>query len=418
MSQGRHEQCSVDPTEGSPCLKGERVTFTGTLASMPHRLAYQLVEQHGGVASRHISRQTTMLVIGEEGWPLESDGQPSQKLQYADQLWQQGSDVRFVNESEWLHLLGLDDRRREVHRLYTPAMLSQLLDVPVGVIRSWERAGLIKAVRKVYRLPYFDFQEVTCARRITQLLDAGVSCRTVKTGIANLKASVPGVECPLTQLDVLARGRQLLYRDHFGLVDPTRGQRCFDFDPLPARPAEERFVSVSLADTGQDDVGIREQSSRQVDWFVEGCRFLDDGNPEDAVEAFRLSLMDKPGDAETNFHLAETLYRLGNSAGALERYFAVVEADHDYIEAWSQLGCLLAERGKPESALQAFDLALSTHHDYPDAHLHKAEVLHQLGQIERAVPHWQQYLEFDSRGPWAEQARQRLEEAGRLLDHD
>ena len=128
-----------------------------------------------------------------------------------------------------------------------------------------------------------------------------------------------------------------------------------------------------------------------------------------------MALMENSTDAEANFALAETLYRLGNEDGALERYYATVECDHEYIEAWTQLGCLLAERGQAESAVEAFDIALGIHPDYAEAHLHKAEVLHQAGQTERAVPHWEAYLRFDDRGPWAEQARQRLRQAEKNL---
>ncbi|MFO1093740.1 MAG: hypothetical protein U0992_10580 [Planctomycetaceae bacterium] len=153
----------------SPALAGERVAFTGTLASMTHAQAAELVERHGGMATEHVSRQTTMLVIGEEGWPLDDDGHISVKLQLAQRWRDAGAELRVVNESDWLLLLGLTERRDEIRRLHTPAMLSQLLDVSVHVIRGWERAGLIRPVKRVYRLPYFDFQEVTSARRLSQL---------------------------------------------------------------------------------------------------------------------------------------------------------------------------------------------------------------------------------------------------------
>ena len=106
--------------------------------------------------------------------------------------------------------------------------------------------------------------------------------------------------------------------------------------------------------------------------------------------------------------MAEALFRNGNQAGALERYYAAVEADHDYLEAWTQIGCLHAAQGELPWALDAFSIALSVHADYPDAHWHLADVLVQLGRPEEAVAHWQKYLEYDRRGPWADQARQRL----------
>ena len=65
----------VSNVSQSPALAGERVAFTGTLASMTHRESHiTRVVEHGGNAGEHVSRQTTMLVIGEEGWPLEPDG--------------------------------------------------------------------------------------------------------------------------------------------------------------------------------------------------------------------------------------------------------------------------------------------------------------------------------------------------------
>src|SRR5258708_825738 len=75
-------------------LAGERLAFTGTLASMTHKEAHLRAVEAGGVATEHVSRQTTMLVIGEEGWPLEADGQPSVKLQHAERLRAEGLDLR------------------------------------------------------------------------------------------------------------------------------------------------------------------------------------------------------------------------------------------------------------------------------------------------------------------------------------
>ena len=81
---------------------------------MTHAEAMELVAGHGGTSTQHINRQTTMLVVGEEGWPLEANGQPSVKWQDANELARQGLPLRTITESEWLHLLGLDSRRLEI----------------------------------------------------------------------------------------------------------------------------------------------------------------------------------------------------------------------------------------------------------------------------------------------------------------
>jgi Flp pilus assembly protein TadD len=146
-----------------------------------------------------------------------------------------------------------------------------------------------------------------------------------------------------------------------------------------------------------------------AEWLQAGQQAADAGDLEHAVGAFRLCLLESPGDPELHFHLAECLYRQGQTEAATERYYAAVECDHQYIEAWTQLGCVLEERGRAEEALSAFGVALEFHPDYPDAHRHKAALLDSLGQSQEALAHWQTYLQYDQRGPWAEEARHRLE---------
>ncbi len=403
---GAPQESTASVEEG--VLAGERLSFTGTLASMTHQQAGQLAAEHGGTFTSSVSRQTTMLVVGEEGWPLEPNGSPSQKLQQVSAWQREGAAIRIVKESDWLQMLGVDQRRDEVHREYTPAMLCQLLDVPVNVIRHWERAGLIQPVRRVFRLPYFEYQEVAGARRLAEMIASGVPKAEIEQGLDKLRHIWPDIEQPLVQLEILARDKHLVYRDGTGLVESVSGQRLLDFDP------DE--LATQSADKEKDS----EEESHHVqthwtadEWFDEANRHLEDHQLDAAVEAFRLCLIDDPQRADANCQLAETLYRLDRLDGALERYHVAVELDHNFLEAWTQLGCLHAEKGELRSALDAFNVALDIHEDYPDAHLHKAEILHQLGRTPEAVNHWETYLQFDSRGPWAENARRRLEEAGR-----
>lgn len=403
--------------QGSPALQGERVVFTGTLACMTHQKAWEFVELHGGQSAQHVSRQTTLLVVGEEGWPLEEDGSPSVNLSQAQELIAEGVSIQIIKESDWLALIELKDPGVNVDQLYTPAMLTQMLNVPVSTIRRWERQGLIKPIRKIFRLPYFSFQEVASVRRLSALLESGVNPRDLENSLQHLGKIFNEIDQPLSQLTLLSQDAQLLLKDEHGLIDPRRGQRVFDFgteetqlnDLTEEELADEESFEGTIEFT--EHLKTPELQDRSADeWFQEGCRFLDAGEAKSAIEAYRMALLGHPDMPEAHLHLAEALYLNGNTEGALERYYAAVEWDHDYIEAWTQLGCLHNELGERESALHAFEIALSVHPDYPDAHLHIAEMLNQLNRVEEAVPHWKVYLEFDEMGPWAELARQRLEE--------
>jgi tetratricopeptide (TPR) repeat protein len=382
-------------------LRGEKVAFTGTLASMTHKQAAERVGEHGGEAVANVSQSTTLLVIGEEGWPLEADGRISVKLEQAQQWRERGSSIRFLSESEWLQALGLESPAQRQTQLYTPAMLSQILKMSVHEIRRWERLGLIRAVKRVFRLPYFDFREVSEARRLSELVGSGVPIERIVDGFKRLNALKP-MQRTLDQLQILASDHRLLYRDSTGLVDSVTGQRLLEFEP-----------EQSLEDSEPDIATLQMPSPLPVhrtpaEWRHEGCRLADDHELAAAVDAFRQALAAEPGDSTTHYHLAEALYRLGNRQGAIERYYAAVELDREFIEAWTQLGCVLAEIAECEAAINAFQAALETHPDFPDAHFHLAEALRHSGRHGDAQSHWEIYLQFDQHGPWAETARQRL----------
>jgi len=411
--------------KGSPCLQSECVTFTGTLASMTHKQAMELVTQNGGTPTTSVSQQTTMLVVGEEGWPLDDDGQTSQKLQQTQERQEKGQDCKILNESEWLHLLGLEERRREFHSLFTPAMLSKLLNVPVSKIRAWEKLQLIEPVRKVYRLPYFDFQEVASVRSLAELIESGASTVHLKKSLQRLNGVLDGIERPLAQLEMLCRNSRLLYRDGRGLVEADSGQRFLDFfsdedeaetDGKKRKSPREVSPVVIMHPARNRMHGNVEETQEQLrwsskKWYREGCRLLAANRTQEAVEAFRLSLIEDPANADAHFNLAEALYRLNNLSGALERYYSTVEIDENFIEAWTQLGCVYSELGEYDSAMQALEIALEVHEEYPDAHWHLADILYQIGRHDEAVPHWKMYLDHDRQSPWAETARQRLLEA-------
>ncbi|HUG20533.1 MAG TPA: tetratricopeptide repeat protein [Planctomycetaceae bacterium] len=404
---------NLDFLKSSPCLTGERVVFTGTLASMTHHQAHDLVKQYGGVATYSISRQTTMLVLGEEGWPIDEDGLVSQKLKLAEEYQAGNPAFRILHESDWLYLLGIEYNREEIRRLYTPAMLQQLLGIPTHTIRAWERAGLIRPVRRVYRLPYFEFEEVTAARRLSEMLGAGVSRSELEKSLKSLERHFTGLERPLAQLDILARDSHLFYRDHAGLVEPRTGQRVFDFDNQeevllfdPDEDAPPEVLEFQIPTPGP----IVGQGWSADDWFEEGCRLMDEGELAGAVEAFRMSLIEEFDSPETHFHLAEALYRQGKIDAALERSHVVVELDHNYVEAWTQIGCLHGEMHEYEEALDSFEIALRVHPDCPEAHWFRADTLRELGRTQEAVKSWHEYLKHDSRGPWAEIAKQYLDQ--------
>jgi len=391
-------------------LLDQRVAFVGRLAGMPRREAAQLVRRCGATVLETPDESATLIIVGEHDLPLGEGAEPEIPLAVPLRRAADAGSLRIISETSLWQSLGLVESTQNVHRLYTPAMLADLLDVPLAVIRRWHRRGLIVPVEEVRRLPYFDFREVATARRLAQLLGAGCSPQVIERKLDELRRFLPHVERPLAQLSIIVEGKQLLLRQGDGLLEPG-GQYRFDFDAAtaPEQSAGQILPSDTLLPALlEDDWQLAEPLT--VEQLVDAAEELDDeGELVAAAEMYRAALAAGGPHAEINFNLAELLYRLGEIDAARERYYMVIELDEDYVEARANLGCVLAETGRIELAVSAFRGALAFHPEYPDVHYHLARLLDAQGQSAAAQEHWQAFLNLAPDSPWAEEARQRLE---------
>jgi tetratricopeptide (TPR) repeat protein len=372
-------------------LQDRRVAFLGKLASMNRREAAQLLKSHGATVLDSPLDSIDLLVVGEEELPIPKDENFDAWLdEPIRQAVEQGK-IEILSETQLWQRLGLVEHEHDIHRLYTPAMLADLLKVPLAVIRRWHRRGLIVPAREVRKLPYFDFQEIAAARRLTELLAAGMTPSAIEKKLEQIARFLPGVARPLAQLSVIVQGKQILLRQGDGLVEPG-GQMRFDFEgaPVEQMPAERPLPTTA------------EQMSSLA------AELEEDGRLAEAAEMYRAAMVAGGPTAEICFQTAELLYRLGDLSAARERYYMAVELDEDYVEARANLGCVLAETGQHDLAAAAFTGALEYHPDYADVHYHLARTLEELHQTENAAQHWRRFLELAPDSPWADEAKSHI----------
>jgi tetratricopeptide (TPR) repeat protein len=316
--------------------------------------------------------------------------------------------LEIISETEFWQALGLVENEHSVRRLYTPAMLAELLGVSVATIRRWHRHGLIVPAREVHRLPYFDFQEVATARRLAQLLAAGASPSAIEKKLAELSRYVPHVDRPLAQLSTIVEGKQILLRQGEGLVEPG-GQLRIDFDALEDKNEPGKTATQEPTVSFRDYLAEQQPLATPEEMLQAANEYEDDGQLEAAVEMFRAALAAGGPRPEVCFQLAELLYRVEDVSGARERYFMAIELDEDFVEARANLGCILAETGELDLAIAAFQGALAYHRDYPDVHYHLARVLDEQQRTAEAEQHWREFLQLAPDSPWAEEAKFRLQ---------
>lgn len=416
LATGRRSIVSTATTQThEDMLSGRRIAVVGRLASMSRRDAERLIRQRGGRLVERLDA-ADWVVVGDETVDLPRAAADRDLFDDDARAAFERGEIELVRESEFWSRLGLIDAQRGVARLYTPAMLASLVRAPITAVRQWHRQGALRAAREVQRLPYFDFEEVCVARKLAGLLAAGCSFSVVNRKLGELARLLPDVARPLADPDIVVEGCGLYVRRGEGLAEPS-GQLLIDFSgprPEPTdRAAADEPVAVpfAAAEALRNAAPPRQRGSHPYasdDLRSLAAELEESGRSDQAIEVCRAILVSGQFTPEDHFALAELLYRSGDLAAARERYYVAIELDEDFVEARSNLGCVLAEQGEMELAEAAFRGALACHPDYADAHYHLARLLDRLGHAAEAAAHWQQFAELAPASPWADEAHDRI----------
>jgi tetratricopeptide (TPR) repeat protein len=399
-------------------LAGQRVILFGKLASMSRREAEQLIREHGGAVLEQLGTDADLIVVSDESVNLQRLAADRESFDDDVRAAIARGEVELLHESELWARLGLVDSGPGIERLYTPAMLAELVGVPIAAIRHWQRRGALVAKREVRRLAYFDFEEARVARKLAQLLAAGCSLSTVNRRLDELVRLLPEIARPLLDPTVEVDGRRLVVRREEGRAEPS-GQLLIDFDvakPRAVAPGEGDAGLVAIpfvaADSLRNKSTARPRDSHPyaaADLRSLAAELAESGQPGHAIEAYRAILFSGEFTAEDHFDLAELLYQLGDLSAARERYYVAIELDEDFVEARSNLGCVLSEQGELALAEAAFRGALEYHPDYADAHYHLAKLLDRENRAAEASRHWQLFMNLAPASPWADEARDRID---------
>ena len=393
---------SVDNSVEPMSISDRRIGFAGKLAGMNRKELKALIRERGGIYCEISDPQIELIVIGEDGSTLDEFRQQHPELAKRQHL----GTLMMLTETEFWQSLGLVDQDHGARRLYTPAMLAELLKVPIKTIRRWHQRGLIKPTRRVHKLPYFDFQEVASARKLAMLVSSGASQSAIESKLQQLIDQFPDSQRPFSQLSIIVEGRDVLLREGDGLIEPG-GQQRFDFDSSQEQADLSVDESLLAFEPARIDRDIENLTS--PDDFLELAADLEDQDEiESACEVYRSMMLAFGSTADACFRLAENLFQLGELDAARERYYSAIELDQHFVEARASLGCVLAELGKPELAISAFEGALEHHPEYADVMYHLAQQLDAVGRVEEAAVHWQNFLNLAPKSPWADEARDRL----------
>ena len=380
-------------------LKGERVAFTGRLASMSRREAGELVTICGGRLSASMNRGTTLLVIGMDGWPLLRDGRLSNKLQKAE-LLQKGTGkrrLRVCSEEQFLERVGRKRPDAETEKPMDAVQVSALVGVAPETLHRWELLGLVRSHAGRY-----DFRDLVSLQTIAALVSQGANPSTINQSVRSLARVLPGTDRPLAQLKLLAHQDSLVAEVNGSLMSPG-GQLLMRFEP----DREDDDIAQAPPTLALSLVEMNARGRTAEEWFDIGCCLEDDGEWAEAERAYREALARLPTLAEAHFNLANVLRATNRAEAAEERYRVALEHDATMAEAWFNLADVLDESDRTDEAIGCLRAALRCDPQYADAHYNLAVCCEKSGLMDEAREHWREYVRLDPTSEWAAFARSR-----------
>jgi BRCA1 C Terminus (BRCT) domain len=227
----------------SSALKGS-VAFTGRLACMSRAEAFEVVRQYGGTPSQAVTKRTTLLIVGELGWPLLDDGRPSNKLSGATTYG-----IPVVSERRFLEWIGkaVPD---SVQKTYSGEQLAALSKLSGEAIQELTQFGLLDE-----RGGRFGFRDLASARQIAKLLADGVRLSEIVRGVSEIRRWLPEVGLSNVRLRP-GPGNTIEVEQPGGRTD-KRGQFLF---------------AVDVSEESPDDLFARARSAEEMGDIVEAER--------------------------------------------------------------------------------------------------------------------------------------------------
>jgi tetratricopeptide (TPR) repeat protein len=353
------------------------LAFTGRLASMKREEAFALVRQNGGTPRRGLTKKTDILVVGQLGWPLLSDGRPSKSLALAKSYG-----VAITSERHFLEWAGRAVPDDQV-RTYSADQISSLSGLAPDVVERLTAFGLLDC-----RDERYGFRDVAAARQLAELFRSGVALSTITKSLHEIQKWLP--DAALCNLRLYPSSSDAI------VIELMQGR---------------------TDKTGQFMLPVGESQENPDELFEQAQSAEEASDIETAQRLYRKIMQIDPGDPTAAFNLGNLFRSIGRKVEAEAAYRAATKADPGFAEAWYNLADILDDQSQSDKAVVCLKRALDIDPDYADA-VFNLGLLHQRNERHaEAAIYWRRYLALDNASTWGSRARRALKYCEMRLAH-
>ena len=123
-----------------------------------------------------------------------------------------------------------------------------------------------------------------------------------------------------------------------------------------------------------------------------GACYKEIGQPDGAVQMFRIAVSINPKYAEAFFNLGATLQVLDQKDDAVENYQKAIDITPNYPDAHNNLGNTLLDLGKIDSAIESLEWAVAYKHDFAEAYNNLGNAYNDSGKTDKAIENFKKAI--------------------------
>jgi DNA-binding transcriptional MerR regulator len=269
---------------------------------------------------------------------------------------------------------------------YSVRDIERVLRLSRSTIRGLIDVGFVTPTRGPRREYRFSFQDLIVLRAARALIQAKVSRRRIRRSLEDLRKHLPQT-MPLSGLSICAVGDHVVVREGDSQYQVDSGQYVLGLDVT----VEDGVLRVVEKEFGtRDDAGLAPPRDA-IDWFDDGLDFEENGDIDQAIEAYKQTVVLDAQNVAAWINWGRLLHDRGNKREAEEVYRRALEQCGPDPVLMFNLGVLLEDLGRTQAAVEAYQAAVGEDPAFADGHYNLARLYESLGQPQHAIRHLGQY---------------------------